>query len=326
MGRAQGRSLNAADLPADLLGRFRRLVGERFDLGCDHGKALAHLAGARRFDGRIQGEEIGLAGDVVDELDHRPDLLGSGSQLFDLADDFFRLLHRGGGDARRIRSPVRPISSIEEESSCERRGHGFDRGRGLSDLVHHELGLIARGNGGLRERGGGLCHARRRFGGRRHHAADRLAEEADQLSDLFLAARALAASSAAVRDSASNARFQPMCSRNISNRLWRCRRSRRCDRGPVCRWCRCRLRALSSRRSAGRSGGKCRARSKSRSRCRARLRVPPKRPCHHMVLPMSDCMPLSALAKSLSRAAWALASCVLISRPAYSFWHRCRCA
>jgi hypothetical protein len=32
---------------------------------------------ARRFDGRVQGQQIGLPGNGVDQFDHLPDLLGS---------------------------------------------------------------------------------------------------------------------------------------------------------------------------------------------------------------------------------------------------------
>jgi hypothetical protein len=63
----------AADLRADLLGRLGGLGGEFLHLRRDDGKALAGLAGARRFDGRVQRQEVGLLGDVGDELHHLAD-------------------------------------------------------------------------------------------------------------------------------------------------------------------------------------------------------------------------------------------------------------
>src|SRR6266852_9455754 len=64
------RRLDPRDLCADVVGRLGRLAGEGLDLGRDHGKALAGVAGAGRLDRRVEREQIGLAGDVGDELHH----------------------------------------------------------------------------------------------------------------------------------------------------------------------------------------------------------------------------------------------------------------
>ena len=60
-------------------------LGQRADVVGDHGEAAALLAGARRFDGGVEREQVGLAGNVVDGLDDAADLLTALAELFDLA-------------------------------------------------------------------------------------------------------------------------------------------------------------------------------------------------------------------------------------------------
>ena len=52
-----------------------RLVGQALHLVGHHGEALAGIAGPGRLDGGVQGQQIGLAGDVVDQFDHLADPL-----------------------------------------------------------------------------------------------------------------------------------------------------------------------------------------------------------------------------------------------------------
>ena len=61
--RILGRRLDVGDLLADLVGRLRGLLGKRLHFGGDHGKAAAGVAGARRLDGGVQRQQIGLSGD-----------------------------------------------------------------------------------------------------------------------------------------------------------------------------------------------------------------------------------------------------------------------
>ena len=79
------------------MGRTRRTFGELPDLVSDNGEATARLPGARRLDGRIQSEEVGLVGDVRDHVDDRADLLRALSESPDglgrAARDFVHLLH-----------------------------------------------------------------------------------------------------------------------------------------------------------------------------------------------------------------------------------------
>ena len=60
LGGAAGRVLHAGDLRGDLLGGLAGLVGQRLDLGRDDGKTPARLAGARRLDGGVERQQVGL--------------------------------------------------------------------------------------------------------------------------------------------------------------------------------------------------------------------------------------------------------------------------
>ena len=57
--------------------------GQLLDLVRDDREALARLAGARRLDGRVEGEQVGLLGDGGDHLDHVADLRLEVPQLDD---------------------------------------------------------------------------------------------------------------------------------------------------------------------------------------------------------------------------------------------------
>src|SRR2546430_17519057 len=69
------RALHARDVIGNLVGRFRGLAGERFDFRRNYRKAAAGIARARRLDGGVQRQEVGLLGDRGDQLDDIADLL-----------------------------------------------------------------------------------------------------------------------------------------------------------------------------------------------------------------------------------------------------------
>src|ERR1700679_2846575 len=71
-----GGILDALDLRGNLLRRLGGLVGQSLDLARDDGKSPAVFAGACRLDGGVQGQEVGLAGDVLNERYDFADLLG----------------------------------------------------------------------------------------------------------------------------------------------------------------------------------------------------------------------------------------------------------
>ena len=70
----------AVDLSGDIFGRLRRLAGEFLDLGCDHRKTPSGFSGPRRLDGRIQRQQIGLAGDRADQAEHVADFFAGGGR------------------------------------------------------------------------------------------------------------------------------------------------------------------------------------------------------------------------------------------------------
>jgi hypothetical protein len=62
----------------DLLGGGSRTLRQRAHFGGHHGKAASLLAGAGRFHGGVQGQDIGLEGDAVDDADDVHDLARGG--------------------------------------------------------------------------------------------------------------------------------------------------------------------------------------------------------------------------------------------------------
>jgi hypothetical protein len=52
--------------PGNVPGRFAGALRQRANLGSDDREPLAGIAGARRLHRRVQGQEIGLEGDIVD--------------------------------------------------------------------------------------------------------------------------------------------------------------------------------------------------------------------------------------------------------------------
>ena len=72
-------------MAGDLLGRLHAAVGELADLARDHGEAAAVLAGARRFDRRVERQQVRLLGDAVDDLDDVADLIGVRAEPPDVA-------------------------------------------------------------------------------------------------------------------------------------------------------------------------------------------------------------------------------------------------
>jgi hypothetical protein len=112
-----GRRLDGADLLGDFLGGARGLAGERLDLGGDHREAAPGLAGARRLDGGVEREQVGLAGDRLDQADHFAD---AGRRGTEFAHGLARCAALRRPRGRRLRSTFAAwpaISPIEAASS-----------------------------------------------------------------------------------------------------------------------------------------------------------------------------------------------------------------
>ena len=101
--RALGCTLHAGDLRADFLGRTAGLPGKRFYFAGHDGESTSGFAGARRLDRGIERQQIGLLGNVGDELDHVADARSGFVQLLDGKVGRFDFVHRLGGDGVGLR-------------------------------------------------------------------------------------------------------------------------------------------------------------------------------------------------------------------------------
>ena len=95
--------LDRADLLGDILGGAGGLAGQRLDLGGHDREAAAGFAGARRLDGGVERQQIGLLGDVADQHDDVADPVGAGRQLPDQLVGRSRDLGGAVNDAVRLR-------------------------------------------------------------------------------------------------------------------------------------------------------------------------------------------------------------------------------
>ena len=88
-----GARVEQLDEGPDVLAGGRRPLGQLADLVGHHAEPLALGAGARGLDGGVERQDVGLGGDVLEQLDDLPHLLGAGAQRLQGAGD---LGHRLG--------------------------------------------------------------------------------------------------------------------------------------------------------------------------------------------------------------------------------------
>ncbi len=126
----------------DLLRRVRGPLREPPHLGGDDRKAAAGVAGPRRLDTGVQGQQIGLEGNVVDNADDGADFL---RQLLDALDSLDGLLHGchalDGIDLRRRNDVLRPGRGVRR--LVDRADQFLNGGTRL--LEHRRLALSAFG-------------------------------------------------------------------------------------------------------------------------------------------------------------------------------------
>ena len=134
------------------------------------------LAGARRLDGGVQRQQIGLAGNALDQRHHFADLLGAGGKSFDHGVGAARLLGGLAGDLGRTRHLLGDVVD-RGRKFLGRGGHRSDIGRCL--------GRGGGGGGGL-PRGFGAAAAHRR--GHALHLAGGDRDRLDDAADLALEA------------------------------------------------------------------------------------------------------------------------------------------
>src|ERR1700751_2588724 len=94
--------LHPGDLGSDLVGCFCRLVGKILYLGGNDREAFARIPRARRLDGGIEGQKVGLARNVIDHVDDLADLVGGVSQSSHRSVGTIGLRHRALGNLNRI--------------------------------------------------------------------------------------------------------------------------------------------------------------------------------------------------------------------------------
>ncbi|MNV16108.1 hypothetical protein D3C71_1068620 [compost metagenome] len=75
--------LNVGHHFPDFTGRGCRTRGESANLVSHHREATAVFPGPRRFDCRVQGQQVGLTGDGLDHQGHTLDVIAAQAQGFD---------------------------------------------------------------------------------------------------------------------------------------------------------------------------------------------------------------------------------------------------
>jgi hypothetical protein len=86
--------VEACDLGRDFLGRLCGLVGERLHFRRHDREPAAGIAGARRFDGGVERQQVGLRRDRVDQFHHFADLLGADRERADGGVGALGIAHR----------------------------------------------------------------------------------------------------------------------------------------------------------------------------------------------------------------------------------------
>ncbi len=141
----------------DFFGRLGSLHRERFHFRSHHGKAAARLAGARRFDRGIERQQIGLTGDVLNELHHVADLL---RHMRERGDVFIGSAGVGRRGAHHLIGLPELAADLLDRKRKLRRGggRGFDvGGRGVR-AVHRTFGAMQRMVGGRQQQFGRRLH------------------------------------------------------------------------------------------------------------------------------------------------------------------------
>ncbi|MNX90136.1 hypothetical protein D3C86_1221730 [compost metagenome] len=156
-GDAPGVGLDGPHDGLDLLGGADGALGELADLVGDHREAPAVVTGAGRLDGGVEGEQVGLLGDVVDHLDDVADLAGLDAQFPDRTG---RVLHDPADalDALGVLTDDLPAGDRDLvgfggdlHGSLGRRSHLGGEGADAIDRLGEGLGLGAHPMGVARD-------------------------------------------------------------------------------------------------------------------------------------------------------------------------------
>ncbi|MNZ49154.1 hypothetical protein D3C78_669150 [compost metagenome] len=134
-----GPLLDVLDHLADLFGGIRRAPSQAAHLFRHHGEPAAMLAGARRFDGRVERQQIGLIGNRLDDMGDALDLLAALVERLDQlatgAGPGTELMHASDGRLQLA------TTGIAAGARLGRGFHGLSRQVGSGPLgVDHHLG------------------------------------------------------------------------------------------------------------------------------------------------------------------------------------------
>ena len=122
--------LDTGDLLADLSGRFRGLLGQRLHFRRHDREAAASLACARRLNGSIERQQVGLPRNGVDQFNHVAD---AGGGLRQLADSFVGGAGLTDGVGRHSRGFLHLTADLVDgrRQLFGRRSHRLYVGRGF---------------------------------------------------------------------------------------------------------------------------------------------------------------------------------------------------
>ena len=151
-----------------------RMVCRRTHLFRHHGKASTLLTGASGFHGGIQGQDIGLEGNGVDQADDVANLAAGRGNFFHAV---HHLLYHGTALRSRLRSRCRQLIRY-----LRRRCRLLHRGRELRERGHGLLQIARRLLGTHRQ----VAIAHGNFAGRRFNAVAGIAQPADHAVQIGL--------------------------------------------------------------------------------------------------------------------------------------------
>ena len=133
-------------------------AGEALHFLRDDREAAAGIAGARRLDGRVEREQVGLAGDVADQAEDRFDRLDVARQRLADLDRLLGLVAGAGGDAGRdLDFGPGVLDRADQARGGLRRFAHRDRrllggGRDFARLAEHSAGRRGGRAGALAQR------------------------------------------------------------------------------------------------------------------------------------------------------------------------------